>query len=148
MCVCACVCVLLQGFEPRGTYIGVRQSRLFLLQENTGPGKTLSHLPQHLNQRLKHTHCYKTNKNTLLPAVAAAVSCPTPSAAPMTAAEAAAEVKLSPGVGQRGCSLQIHLQKRFSVALQVGKSCRLLITAITNTSATCWDLLAEAQEET
>ncbi|TNM95404.1 hypothetical protein fugu_016487 [Takifugu bimaculatus] len=40
----------LLGFEPRGTYIGVRQSRLFLLQENTGPGKPLSHLPQQLNQ--------------------------------------------------------------------------------------------------
>lgn len=65
-CACLCVCVLLQGFEPRGTYIGVRQSRLFLLQENAGPGKTLSHLPQHLNQRLKHTHCYKAHKSTLL----------------------------------------------------------------------------------
>uniref|UniRef100_H3DIX4 Dispatched RND transporter family member 2 n=1 Tax=Tetraodon nigroviridis TaxID=99883 RepID=H3DIX4_TETNG len=41
----------LLGFEPRGTYIGVRQSRFFLLQENTGPGKTLSHLPQRLNHR-------------------------------------------------------------------------------------------------
>ncbi|KAM4541811.1 protein dispatched homolog 2 [Odontesthes bonariensis] len=41
----------LLGFEPRGTYIGVRLSSLFKLQENTGPGKTLSHLPQQLSKR-------------------------------------------------------------------------------------------------
>ncbi|XP_069008378.1 protein dispatched homolog 2 [Embiotoca jacksoni] len=41
----------LQGFEPRGTYIGVRQSSLSKLQENTGPGKTLSPLPQQLSRR-------------------------------------------------------------------------------------------------
>ncbi|XP_035465860.2 protein dispatched homolog 2 [Scophthalmus maximus] len=40
----------LQGFEPRGTYIGVRQSSLSKLQENTGPGKTLSPLPQQLSK--------------------------------------------------------------------------------------------------
>lgn len=40
-----------QGFEPRGTYIGVRQSSLSELQENTGPGKTLSPLPQQLSER-------------------------------------------------------------------------------------------------
>ncbi|TKS86622.1 Protein dispatched -like protein 2 [Collichthys lucidus] len=38
------------GFEPRGTYIGVRQSSLSELQENTGPGKTLSPLPQQLSK--------------------------------------------------------------------------------------------------
>ncbi|XP_028981330.1 protein dispatched homolog 2 [Esox lucius] len=36
----------LMGFEPRGTYIGVRQSALAKLRQNTGPGKTLSLLPQ------------------------------------------------------------------------------------------------------
>uniref|UniRef100_A0A673C492 Dispatched homolog 2 (Drosophila) n=1 Tax=Sphaeramia orbicularis TaxID=375764 RepID=A0A673C492_9TELE len=41
----------LLGFEPRGTYIGVRQSSLFQLQENTGPGKTLSLVPQQLSKR-------------------------------------------------------------------------------------------------
>ncbi|XP_071760357.2 protein dispatched homolog 2 [Centroberyx gerrardi] len=41
----------LLGFEPRGTYIGVRQSSLTKLQENTGPGKTLSPLPQQLRER-------------------------------------------------------------------------------------------------
>uniref|UniRef100_A0A4W6FCW8 Dispatched RND transporter family member 2 n=1 Tax=Lates calcarifer TaxID=8187 RepID=A0A4W6FCW8_LATCA len=41
----------LLGFEPRGTYIGVRQSSLSQLQENTGPGKTLSPLPQQLSKR-------------------------------------------------------------------------------------------------
>ncbi|KAM9842766.1 protein dispatched homolog 2 [Aulostomus maculatus] len=40
----------LMGFEPRGTYISVRQSSLSKLQENTGPGKTLSPLPQQLSQ--------------------------------------------------------------------------------------------------
>ncbi|XP_071354148.1 protein dispatched homolog 2 [Trachinotus anak] len=40
----------LLGFEPRGTYIGVRQSSLSELQENTGPGKTLSPLPQQLSK--------------------------------------------------------------------------------------------------
>ncbi|XP_060939413.1 protein dispatched homolog 2 [Limanda limanda] len=40
----------LLGFEPRGTYIGVRQSTLSKLQENTGPGKTLSPLPQQLSK--------------------------------------------------------------------------------------------------
>ncbi|XP_076021752.1 protein dispatched homolog 2 [Genypterus blacodes] len=40
----------LLGFEPRGTYIGVRQSSLSKLQENTGPGKTLSPLPQQLSK--------------------------------------------------------------------------------------------------
>ncbi|XP_070699057.1 protein dispatched homolog 2 [Pempheris klunzingeri] len=41
----------LLGFEPRGTYIGVRQSSLSELQENTGPGKTLSPLPQQFSKR-------------------------------------------------------------------------------------------------
>ncbi|KAM9708615.1 protein dispatched homolog 2 isoform 2-T2 [Menidia menidia] len=41
----------LLGFEPRGTYIGVRLSSLLKLQENTGPGKTLSPLPQQLSKR-------------------------------------------------------------------------------------------------
>ncbi|XP_054470601.1 protein dispatched homolog 2 [Anoplopoma fimbria] len=36
----------LLGFEPRGTDIGVRRSSLSQLQENTGPGKKLSTLPQ------------------------------------------------------------------------------------------------------
>ncbi|XP_042357161.1 protein dispatched homolog 2 [Plectropomus leopardus] len=40
----------LLGFEPRGTYIGVRQSSLSELQENTGPGKKLSPLPQQLSK--------------------------------------------------------------------------------------------------
>ncbi|XP_068195449.1 protein dispatched homolog 2 [Antennarius striatus] len=41
----------LLGFEPRGTYIGVRQSSLMELQKNTGPGKTFSSLPQQLKKR-------------------------------------------------------------------------------------------------
>ncbi|XP_046907933.1 protein dispatched homolog 2 [Hypomesus transpacificus] len=36
----------LMGFEPRGTYIGLRQSSLEKLLENTGPGRTLSVVPQ------------------------------------------------------------------------------------------------------
>ncbi|KAM6968425.1 protein dispatched homolog 2 [Tautogolabrus adspersus] len=40
----------LLGFEPRGTYIGVRQSSLAELQKNTGPGKSLSPLPQQLSE--------------------------------------------------------------------------------------------------
>uniref|UniRef100_UPI0037E964A7 protein dispatched homolog 2 n=1 Tax=Semicossyphus pulcher TaxID=241346 RepID=UPI0037E964A7 len=40
----------LLGFEPRGTYIGVRQSSLSELQKNTGPGKALSPLPQQLSK--------------------------------------------------------------------------------------------------
>ncbi|XP_028994730.1 protein dispatched homolog 2 [Betta splendens] len=40
----------LLGFEPRGTYIGVRQSSLTELQQNTGPGKTLSPLPPQLGK--------------------------------------------------------------------------------------------------
>uniref|UniRef100_A0A8C3A6K9 Dispatched RND transporter family member 2 n=1 Tax=Cyclopterus lumpus TaxID=8103 RepID=A0A8C3A6K9_CYCLU len=40
----------LLGFEPRGTYIGVRQSSLSELQENTGPGRKLSPLPQQLSR--------------------------------------------------------------------------------------------------
>ncbi|XP_074547883.1 protein dispatched homolog 2 [Halichoeres trimaculatus] len=40
----------LLGFEPRGTYIGVRQSSLSELQKNTGPGKILSPLPQTLSK--------------------------------------------------------------------------------------------------
>lgn len=40
----------LLGFEPRGTYIGVRQSSLSELQENTGPGRELSPLPQQLSR--------------------------------------------------------------------------------------------------
>ncbi|KAM6973215.1 protein dispatched homolog 2 [Aplochiton taeniatus] len=41
----------LLGFEPRGTYIGVRQSALSLLQQNTGPGKALSTVPPQLSGR-------------------------------------------------------------------------------------------------
>ncbi|XP_045064913.1 protein dispatched homolog 2 [Coregonus clupeaformis] len=41
----------LMGFEPRGTYIGVRQSALAKLQQNTGPGKTLSLIPQQLKDK-------------------------------------------------------------------------------------------------
>uniref|UniRef100_A0A8C5GKT8 Protein dispatched homolog 2-like n=1 Tax=Gouania willdenowi TaxID=441366 RepID=A0A8C5GKT8_GOUWI len=41
----------LLGFEPRGTYIGVRESSFSRLQENTGPGKALSPLPQQLRER-------------------------------------------------------------------------------------------------
>lgn len=52
VCLCVNVCVLFpQGFEPRGTYIGVRQSSLTELQENTGPGRKLSPLPQQLSER-------------------------------------------------------------------------------------------------
>nr|XP_057946298.1 protein dispatched homolog 2 isoform X2 [Doryrhamphus excisus] len=40
----------LLGFEPRGTNIGIRQSSLSKLQENTGPGKALSLLPQQLTK--------------------------------------------------------------------------------------------------
>ncbi|XP_056152444.1 protein dispatched homolog 2 [Lampris incognitus] len=36
----------LLGFEPRGTYIGVRQSSLAKLLANTGPGRTLSPFPR------------------------------------------------------------------------------------------------------
>ncbi|KAM4625877.1 protein dispatched homolog 2 [Polymixia lowei] len=41
----------LLGFEPRGTYIGVRQSSLTKLYENVGPGKTLSSVPRQLRER-------------------------------------------------------------------------------------------------
>lgn len=50
MCVCVCV-FSRQGFEPRGTDIGVRQSSLSQLQENTGPGKLLSPFPAQLSKR-------------------------------------------------------------------------------------------------
>ncbi|KAK7904357.1 hypothetical protein WMY93_016964 [Mugilogobius chulae] len=39
------------GFEPRGTYISLRESSLQQLLENTGPGRTLSLLPQALSPR-------------------------------------------------------------------------------------------------
>ncbi|XP_017273145.1 protein dispatched homolog 2 isoform X1 [Kryptolebias marmoratus] len=40
----------LLGFEPRGTYLGVRRSSLTELRENTGPGRTLSLLPRRLGK--------------------------------------------------------------------------------------------------
>ncbi|XP_040055307.2 protein dispatched homolog 2 isoform X2 [Gasterosteus aculeatus] len=40
----------LLGFKPRGTHIGVRQSSLSELQENTGPGRELSRLPPQLSR--------------------------------------------------------------------------------------------------
>ncbi|XP_027856295.1 protein dispatched homolog 2 [Xiphophorus couchianus] len=40
----------LLGFQPRGTYIGVRLSSLSKLQQETGPGKTLSAEPQQLSK--------------------------------------------------------------------------------------------------
>ncbi|MEQ2238122.1 hypothetical protein ILYODFUR_030057, partial [Ilyodon furcidens] len=40
----------LLGFQPRGTYIGVRLSSLSKLQQETGPGKTLSAVPQQLSK--------------------------------------------------------------------------------------------------
>ncbi|XP_072313540.1 protein dispatched homolog 2 [Eucyclogobius newberryi] len=40
----------LMGFEPRGTYISLRESSLQQLLENTGPGRTLSLLPQALQR--------------------------------------------------------------------------------------------------
>ncbi|XP_037550818.1 protein dispatched homolog 2 [Nematolebias whitei] len=45
----------LLGFEPRGTYLGVRLSSLSKLQENTGPGKTLSLLPPQLRKSLSRS---------------------------------------------------------------------------------------------
>uniref|UniRef100_A0A8C6WSQ2 Dispatched homolog 2 (Drosophila) n=1 Tax=Neogobius melanostomus TaxID=47308 RepID=A0A8C6WSQ2_9GOBI len=42
----------MQGFEPRGTYISVREASLQTLLENTGPGRTLSLLPQALSARM------------------------------------------------------------------------------------------------
>uniref|UniRef100_A0A4W5JWU9 Dispatched RND transporter family member 2 n=1 Tax=Hucho hucho TaxID=62062 RepID=A0A4W5JWU9_9TELE len=50
----------LMGFEPRGTYIGVRQSALAKLQQNTGPGNTLSLIPQHLKDKTAGRYCAKT----------------------------------------------------------------------------------------
>uniref|UniRef100_A0A3B4B181 SSD domain-containing protein n=1 Tax=Periophthalmus magnuspinnatus TaxID=409849 RepID=A0A3B4B181_9GOBI len=41
----------LMGFQPRGTYISLRESSLQQLLENTGPGRTLSLLPQALSPR-------------------------------------------------------------------------------------------------
>uniref|UniRef100_A0AAV2JC70 Uncharacterized protein n=1 Tax=Knipowitschia caucasica TaxID=637954 RepID=A0AAV2JC70_KNICA len=41
----------LMGFQPRGTYISLRESSLQQLLENTGPGRTLSLLPQALSAR-------------------------------------------------------------------------------------------------
>ncbi|KAL0969632.1 hypothetical protein UPYG_G00230080 [Umbra pygmaea] len=41
----------LTGFEPRGTYIAVRQTALAKLQQNTGPGKTLSLIPRQLKDK-------------------------------------------------------------------------------------------------
>ncbi|XP_077477316.1 protein dispatched homolog 2 [Stigmatopora argus] len=46
----------LLGFEPQGTDIGVRQSSLSRLRENTGPGKPLSFLPQQLNKSGEERH--------------------------------------------------------------------------------------------
>lgn len=58
VCVCVSVCVLFfQGFEPRGTYIGVRQFSLTKLQENTGTGKPLSLLPPQLSDRPAGRYC-------------------------------------------------------------------------------------------
>lgn len=54
MSVCSWLCMRAfspQGYEPRGTYIGVRLSSLSVLQQNTGPGKTLSSLPLQLSKR-------------------------------------------------------------------------------------------------
>lgn len=47
----------LQGFEPRGTYIGVRLSSLSKLQENTGPGKAMTAVPQQLSGRSAVSVC-------------------------------------------------------------------------------------------
>uniref|UniRef100_A0A8C9YKD5 Dispatched RND transporter family member 2 n=1 Tax=Sander lucioperca TaxID=283035 RepID=A0A8C9YKD5_SANLU len=55
----------LLGFEPRGTYIGVRQSSLTELQENTGPGRKLSPLPQ----QLMMIHCWSSYSCMLNPSV-------------------------------------------------------------------------------
>ncbi|KAM6912706.1 protein dispatched homolog 2 [Xenentodon cancila] len=51
----------LLGFEPRGTYIGVRLSSLSVLQDNTGPGKALSPLPQQLGERSEAVVSRDTN---------------------------------------------------------------------------------------
>ncbi|RVE57233.1 hypothetical protein OJAV_G00214450 [Oryzias javanicus] len=51
----------LLGFEPRGTFIGVRLSSLSRLQENTGPGKTLTAGPQQLSGRLEDVFSQSDN---------------------------------------------------------------------------------------
>ena len=50
-------CSRLQGFEPRGTAIGVRQASLDLMQQNTGPGKLLSYVPWQARDRTKMRYC-------------------------------------------------------------------------------------------
>ena len=63
MCICVCGvhpvsgCSRHQGFEPRGTAIGVRQSSLDLLQQNTGPGKPLSYVPWQARDRTATRYC-------------------------------------------------------------------------------------------
>uniref|UniRef100_A0A8C8DUM9 Dispatched RND transporter family member 2 n=1 Tax=Oryzias sinensis TaxID=183150 RepID=A0A8C8DUM9_9TELE len=49
------------GFEPRGTYIGVRLSSLSKLQENIGPGKAMTAVPQQLSGRLEDVFSQGSN---------------------------------------------------------------------------------------
>ncbi|XP_068608482.1 protein dispatched homolog 2 [Brachionichthys hirsutus] len=64
----------LLGFEPRGTYIGVRQSSLMELRKSTGPGKMFSSLPQQFSKsgqgasrlRLKRMLARESSPDTFL----------------------------------------------------------------------------------
>ncbi|KAF3844894.1 hypothetical protein F7725_008057 [Dissostichus mawsoni] len=115
----------LLGFEPRGTYIGVRQSSLSELQENTGPGRKLSPLPQQLSKRsagrfsgvqvfyrrtavLTHAHRCLTNRYELSCCLYRVVG----------SARIAVAARKPPGFASRGCWLETHLQTRSSATLQ------------------------------
>lgn len=49
----------MQGFEPRGTDIGIRLSAWTELQQNTGPGKLLSVMPRKLADKTAGRYCTK-----------------------------------------------------------------------------------------
>ncbi|XP_054909481.1 protein dispatched homolog 2 [Poeciliopsis prolifica] len=53
----------LLGFQPRGTYIGVRLSSLSKLQQETGPGKTLSAEPQQLSKSFAKASAVSRDSN-------------------------------------------------------------------------------------
>ncbi|XP_036006530.1 protein dispatched homolog 2 isoform X1 [Fundulus heteroclitus] len=53
----------LLGFQPRGTYIGVRLSSLSKLQQETGPGKPLSAVPQQLSKSFTRSGVVSRDSN-------------------------------------------------------------------------------------
>ncbi|KAK5609721.1 hypothetical protein CRENBAI_022958 [Crenichthys baileyi] len=59
----AAPCGFSKGFQPRGTYIGVRLSSLSKLQQETGPGKTLSAVPQQLSKSFSRSGVVSRDSN-------------------------------------------------------------------------------------